>query len=105
MSYAKLKFLENLQTFLSADFASYKNCDFFSKVLVYISFTFVNSEDHVKNPLGCNNVKKKFENQLISHLKFDDMQDTWLNIEQVNCSEYCFGIMDSVTRSYLFFLV
>ena len=33
------------------------------------------------------------------------MQDTWLNIEQVNCSEYCFGIMDSVTRSYLFFLV
>ena len=33
------------------------------------------------------------------------MQDTWLNIEQVNCSEYCFGIMDSVTRSYLFFPV
>ena len=74
-------------------------------MLVYILFAIVIYEDHVKNPLGCNNVKKKFENQLISHLKFDDMQDTWLNIEQVNCSEYCFGIMDSVTRSYLFFLV
>ena len=50
-------------------------------------------------------MRYNLENQLISHLKFDDMQDTWLNIEQVNCSEYCFGIMDSVTRSYLFFLV
>ena len=58
MSSAKLKFLEN---FLSADFASYKNCDFFFKLLVYILFAIVISEDRVKNPLGCNNVKKNLK--------------------------------------------